>query len=88
MVIKGLMLAGIGLGYTGHSTRGVSTSAAAAAGLSVELVLEAADWASTQTFKHFYHREESSGSFARAVLNRFLILFVFQNFFLVTVVLA
>ena len=66
---KALRLAGIELGYTGHSTRGASTSAAAAAGLSVELILEAADWASAQTFERFYHREHSSGSFSRAVLN-------------------
>jgi len=85
LFLDGLMLAGIGLGYTGHSTRGASTSAAAAAGLSVELVLEAADWASTQTFKHFYHREESSGSFVRAVLNSgtdFWFCLYFRIFFL------
>lgn len=63
MVTKGL--AGIELGYTGHSTRGASTSAADAAGLSVELILEAADWASAQTFERFYHREQSSGFFPR-----------------------
>ena len=34
------------VGYTGHSTRGASASAATAAGLSVELILEAAEWAS------------------------------------------
>ena len=36
---KALRLAGIELGYTGHSTRGASTSAAAAAGLFVALIL-------------------------------------------------
>ena len=65
---KALRLAGIELGYTSHSTRGASISAATAAGLSVELIFEAADWASAQTFKRFYHREQSSGSFSRAVL--------------------
>ena len=44
-------MAGIELTYTGHSTRGASTSAAAAAGLSADLILEAADWASVQTFE-------------------------------------
>ena len=39
-------MAGVELNYTGHSTRGVSTSAAAVAGLSADLTLEAADWAS------------------------------------------
>ena len=37
-------MAGIELGYTGHLTRGASTSAAATAGL----------WVSMQTFKQFY----------------------------------
>ena len=32
-------MAGIELNYTGHSTRGASTSAAAAAGLSADLIL-------------------------------------------------
>ena len=62
-------MAGIKLGYSGHSTRGASTSAAAAGGLSVDLILEAADWASAQTFERFYHRDASRAAFARAVLN-------------------
>ena len=49
-------MAGIELNYTGHSTRGASTSAAAAASLSADLILEAVDWASVQTFERFYHR--------------------------------
>ena len=71
MVIKGLMAGRnwiTAVGYTGHSTRGASVSAATAAGLSVELILEAVEWASAQTFKPFYHSEQSSGSFARTVL--------------------
>ena len=48
---RALRMAGIELTYTGHSTRGASTSAAAAAGLSADLILEAADWASVQTFE-------------------------------------
>ena len=66
---RALRMAGIELGYSGHSTQGASTLAAAAGGLSVDLILEAADWASDQTFKHFYHREASRAAFARAVLN-------------------
>ena len=50
-------MAGIELNYTGHSTRGASTSAATA------------DWASVQTFERFYHKGSSAGAFARAVLN-------------------
>ena len=66
---RALRMAGIELTYTGHSTRGASTSAASAAGLSADLILEAADWASVQTFERFYHKESSAGAFARAVLN-------------------
>ena len=46
-------MAGIEFGYSGHSTRGASTSAAAAGGLSVDLILKAADWAFAQTFECF-----------------------------------
>ena len=65
------MAAGIELNYTGHSTRGASTSAAAVAGLSADLILEAADWASlrVQTLERFYHKESSAGVFERAVLD-------------------
>ena len=62
-------MAGIELSYTGHSTRGASTSAATAAGLSADVNLDAADWASVQNFEWFYHRESSAGAFTRAVLN-------------------
>ena len=62
-------MAGIELGYSGHSTREASTSAAAAGELSVDLILEAVDWASAQTFERFYHREASWAAFAKAVLN-------------------
>ena len=67
--VRALRMAGIESTYTGHSTRGASTSAAAAAGLSADIILEAADWASVQTFERFYHKESSAGAFARAVLN-------------------
>ena len=50
---RALQLAGVHLSYSGHSARGASTSAAAAAGRSVDLILEAADWASTQEFERF-----------------------------------
>ena len=66
---RALRLAGIELNYTGHSTKGASISALAAAGLTADLILEEPDWASVQTFKRFYHRGSSAGAFARAVLN-------------------
>jgi len=62
-------LAGIELDYTGHSIRGASTSATAAARLSGDLILEAAGWASVQTFERFYLRQSCAGTFAGAVLN-------------------
>ena len=65
---RALCLAGIELNYTGHSTRGASTSAAAVAGLSADLILEAADWAFVQTFERFYHRVICS-YLRKAVLN-------------------
>ena len=62
-------MSGIELGYSGNSTRGASTSAAAVGGLSVDLILEAADWASAQTFEFLYLREASRAAFVRAALN-------------------
>lgn len=62
-------MAGTELNYTGHSTRGASTSATATGALSAELILEAADWASVQTFEGLYHKSHPAGAFARAVLN-------------------
>ena len=70
-------MAGIDLNFTCHSARGASTSVAAAVGLSADLILEAADWASVQTFEQFHHRESSAGAFARAVLNDKII--ILQN---------
>lgn len=51
-------MAGVDLGFSGHSTRGASTSANAAAGVSIEVILERTDWASAGTFERFYHREQ------------------------------
>ena len=48
-----LRMARIDLSFSGHSTRGASTSAASAAGMSVEVILESADWASAGTFERF-----------------------------------
>ena len=46
----------INVGFTGHSTRGAATSAAAEAGLSLDIIMAAADWASSTTFEQFYHK--------------------------------
>ena len=66
---RALRMAGIELVYSGHLTRAASTSAAAAGGLSVDLILEAADWASAQTFGCFHVREALQAAFALAVLH-------------------
>ena len=55
--------------YTGHSTRSVSTSAAAESGIPLEVIIEAADWASAETFRKYYHRPTSRGTFVNTVLS-------------------
>ncbi|CAH1248153.1 C16orf58 [Branchiostoma lanceolatum] len=53
-----LELAGVDVStYSAHSTRGASTSAAAAAGVSLTNILKAADWSRESTFQKFYRRE-------------------------------
>lgn len=64
-----LRLAGITPEYTGHSTRSASTSAAAESGIPLEVIIEAADWASAETFRKYYHRPTSRGTFANTVLS-------------------
>jgi hypothetical protein len=62
--------AGIDMGFTGHSTQGASTSAAAKAGLSLDIIIAAANWASAKTFEQFYHKPTRQGAFASTVLDR------------------
>ena len=64
-----LSSAGISSTFTAHSTRSASTSAAAEAGLSLDDILEAADWASAGTFRTFYQRPRSRGVFANLVVS-------------------
>ena len=61
--------AGIPVAFTGHSIRGASTSAAAAAGVPLELVLEAGDWSSAQVFEKHYHISTDRTAFVAAVLD-------------------
>ena len=56
--------AAIDVGFPGHSTRGAATSAAAEAGLSLDIIMAAADWASSATFEQFYHKPSTRGAFA------------------------
>ena len=64
---QAIHLAGIPLEFTGHSTRSVSTSAAA--GLSLDLIVEAGDWSSTRVFEKHYHKRPDRTAFVHAVLN-------------------
>lgn len=55
--------------FTAHSTRGASTSAAARAGVSTEVVLATAEWKRASTFRRFYWRDTVPASgFTEAVL--------------------
>ena len=67
-----LSLAGIDSSiFKGHSFRGTSTSKAVSLGVSLDVILKAADWKNAGTFAKFYRRETSSvGQFAQAVLTR------------------
>lgn len=55
--------------FSAHSTRHASTSAASAAGVSVDTIRKAAGWTTTSnTFAKFYHRQIlDEGNFARSV---------------------
>ncbi|XP_066305376.1 uncharacterized protein [Branchiostoma lanceolatum] len=67
-----LELAGVDVStYSAHSTRGASTSAAAAAGVSLTNILKAADWSRESTFQKFYRRETDMdrSAFGHAVLS-------------------
>ena len=66
-----LKLAGINPTFTGHSTRSASTTAAAEAGIPLELILEAADWSSAGTFRAHYLRPTSldKETFAKSVIS-------------------
>ena len=43
--------------YKAHSTRAAATSKAKKLGLSVEQIVERANWSRVTTFKKFYHKE-------------------------------
>ncbi|CAB3979363.1 Integrase recombinase xerD-like [Paramuricea clavata] len=66
-----LKLAEINPTFTGHSTRSASTTAAAEAGIPLELILEAADWSSAGTFRAHYLRPTGIGkeTFANSVIS-------------------
>ncbi|CAB4011272.1 Gag-Pol poly [Paramuricea clavata] len=59
-----IRLAGVDVCYTGHSTRAGSTSEVVDNGVPLEVVLEAADWSSAQTFEKHYHKRADKARFA------------------------
>ena len=65
-----LKLAGIDVStFSGHSVRGASTSAAAGAGLTMNEIMQAADWSTESVFRRFYYRPSHNVSYGRAVLS-------------------
>ena len=55
--------------FSSHSTRGAAASKAVVVGASLDSVLSAGHWASSSTFRKFYHREKDPGpSVAASVL--------------------
>ena len=55
-----LNLAGVDTSiFSAHSTRGASSSKAAMSGVTLQTILQTADWSSAGTFKKFYCRKES-----------------------------
>ena len=64
-----LRLAGIDTEvFSAHSTRGASTSWAAARGVPIGDILRAANWSSRSTFEQFYYRPSNSTIYSRTIL--------------------
>ena len=67
-----LRLAGIDVSiFSGHSVRGASTSAAAGAGVTMNDIMQAADWSSESVFRRFYYRPSHDITYGRTVLSSF-----------------
>lgn len=60
--------AGVGQGFTAHSTRSASATTARAVGVPLADVLASADWSQENTFVRHYYRPNPLGRFGRAVL--------------------
>ena len=69
-----LQQAGINVGIFGaHSVRGAlspSAAAAAAAGVTTNDILKAADWSSELVFRNFYYKPTGDVTYGRAMLSR------------------
>ena len=56
--------------FGGHSVRSASTSTAKKAGLSIDIILDMADWTSPSTFNLFYYKPTSPVSYGTSVLSQ------------------
>ena len=56
--------------FKAHSVCGASTSAAANAGMTMNDILNAADWSSESVFQKLYYRPEQKGRFGTSVLTK------------------
>ena len=54
--------------FKAHSTRATSSTKAAMAGMTVEEMLQAADWSGKGIFQKFYYRPKHSGAYGLMVL--------------------
>ena len=55
--------------FSAHSVRGASSSAAALAGVTTNVILEAADWSTESVFRRFYYKPRHSTTYGDAVLS-------------------
>ena len=66
-----LTAAGIDTGiFKAHSVRGAASSAAANAGVTMNDILEAADWSTETVFQKFYYKPQNKTTFGKAVLSK------------------
>ena len=56
--------------FGGHSVRSASTSTAKKAGLSIDIILDMADWTSPSTFNLFYYKPTLPVSYGTSVLSQ------------------
>ena len=61
--------------FSAHSTRGVSCSKAATVGVSIQSIMQTADWSSASNFRRFYYRPggEPGSTAQKAFLHSFVL---------------
>ena len=55
--------------FKSHSVRRASTSTAASAGVTINQILDAADWRSESVFERFYYKPANNNHVGQAVLS-------------------